>query len=303
MGADASIREAAFTATDSRGSFAFPAVPAGQYTIVAWRTGGVPTGDPQKPFADPRRVAEMSGAWARQAVTVGAGRPTTNVSVTLREPVAVSGRVVFEGSSERPAAGNVRSSPVLTVIGVSPLFRTPGPFPAGRFDASDGRFTIRGVSPPGRYLLGIPAVAAPWVLQSVTVGGRDATDAAFDVGDAELSDVIVTFSDRPATLSGSVTGAPAGDSTSVFLFPAGKSRWPDARSSMGSFRTVRVSKNGTFGFGSVLPGDYLIAAIADEAAGDWPDEKFLTTLAGVATPLRILGNQSTTATVRVGALK
>ena len=62
-------------------------------------------------------------------------------------------------------------------------------------------------------------------------------------------------------------------------------------------------KNGTFGFGSVLPGDYLIAAIADEAAGNWPDEKFLTTLAGVATPLRILGNQSTTATVRVGALK
>jgi hypothetical protein len=48
MGADASILEAAFTATDSRGSFAFPAVPAGQYTIVAWRTGGVPTGDPQK---------------------------------------------------------------------------------------------------------------------------------------------------------------------------------------------------------------------------------------------------------------
>jgi hypothetical protein len=52
-----------------------------------------------------------------------------------------------------------------------------------------------------------------------------------------------------------------------------------------------------------LTRDYLIAAIADEAAGNWPDEKFLTTLAGVATPLRILGNQSTTATVRVGALK
>jgi hypothetical protein len=66
QGEEAAILEVGMTVSDSRGAFAFPLVPAGRYMLIAWRVGGVPTGNQQKPFADPTRVAEQPGAWAIQ---------------------------------------------------------------------------------------------------------------------------------------------------------------------------------------------------------------------------------------------
>ena len=223
QGEDAAILEVGTTVSDSRGAFAFPVVPAGRYMLVAWRVGGVPTGNQQKPFADPTRVAEQPGAWAIQPIVVG-NRSVESVTVTIRPPITVTGRVEFSGASARPAAERLQSGFLVTVWETRSLFRTPGPSSGSRIDPASGRITIRGVSPPGRYFIGPPGLPAPWTVESITVGGRDATDAAFAIGDTDVTDVVITYTDRPASLAGTVTlPKTAGDAgASVFLFPANR---------------------------------------------------------------------------------
>jgi len=304
QGEDAAILEVAMTVSDSRGAFAFPVVPAGRYMLIAWRIGGVPTGNQQKPFADPTRVAEQPGAWAIQPVVVD-NRPVESVTVTIRPPVTVSGRVEFSGTSERPAAERLQSGFLVTVWETRSLFRALGSSSGSRIDPVTGRITVRGVSPPGRYFIGPPGMPAPWTVESITIGGRDATDAAFPIGDTDVSDVVITYTDRPASLAGTVTlPKTEGDAAaSVFLFPANRNRWVDARLGSRTFRLTRTSSAGAFNWTAVPPGDYLLAALRDEDAGDWPDVQFLTRLAAVATPIKVGANQAVRADLSLGVIK
>jgi len=302
MGRDGSVLEAATTASDSRGAFSFPAVSAGQYTILVWRTGGVPTPGAQQPSATAARVGEMSGGWARQPVTVGT-RPIENVTVTMRPPVTVSGQVLFEGASDQPVE-RLRTA-LFTIFPVEDLFRTPGPASGGRTDpANGGRFSIKSVSPPGRYTLGIPSLPAPWTLQSITLAGRDVTDTPFEIADADVDGLSITFTDRPASISGTVA-IPAGaeSDVTVFLLPSNRGRWPDARTSTRTFRLQRAGLKGAFTMATVVPGDYLIVAISDALAGDWPEEQFLARIAGVATPIRVSANQQVTTSLKVSTIR
>ena len=303
MGRDGAVLEAATTASDARGGFSFPAVPAGQYTILAWRTGGVPTGNSAKPYVD-SRTGELGGAWARQPVTVGAS-PIENVTVTMQPPFVVSGRAVFEGVGPQPTAQTLGGGRIVTIFPSQTLFRTPGPAPGSAFDAASGyRFAIRGVGPPGRFFFGPPAMPSPWRLQSVTIGGRDVTDAAFDLTGDDVTDVVVTYSDKPTTLSVKVTLPLSGESTvTAFVFPAARTRWPDARLSSRSFSLLRVPATGAVSWPSMLPGDYLVVAIDDALAGNWPDESLLAKLAAVATPVKVAPNQDATVTIKVSEIK
>ena len=304
QGEDAAILEVGMTVSDSRGAFAFPVVPAGRYMLVAWRMGGVPTGNQQKPFADPTRVAEQPGAWAIQPVVVG-NRPVEAVTVMIRPPVTVTGRVEFSGSSARPAAERLQSGFLVTVWDSRSLFRASGSSSGSRIDPVTGRITVAGVSPPGRYFIGPPGLPAPWTVESITIGGRDATDAAFAIGDTDVTDVVITYTDRPASLAGTVTlPQTAGDAgASVFLFPANRIRWVDARLGSRTFRVTRTSPAGAFNWTSVPPGDYLLVALRDEDAGDWPDVQFLTRLAAVATPIKVSANQAVKAALSLSVIK
>ena len=149
------------------------------------------------------------------------------------------------------------------------------------------------------------ALPAPWTLESITIGGRDATDAAFAIGDTDVTDVVITYTDRPASLSGTVAlPKTAGDAgASVFLFPANRTRWTDARLGSRTFRVTRTSPTGAFNWTSVPPGDYLLAALRDEDAGDWPDVQFLTRLASIATPIKVTPNQAVRADLQVSVIK
>ena len=299
MGREASILEAAQTASDGRGNFSFPAAPAGQYTIIAWRQGSVPG---EQPTAT-TRTGELSGAWARQPVTVGA-RAIDNVPVTMQRPWTVSGHVAFEGAADRPTVERLKSSGIITIFAMDPIFRSPGAASGSSIDGTNGnRIAISRVSPPGRFGFGPPSLPPPWTLQSITIGGRDVTDAAFELAGADVSDVVVTYTDRPASLSGSVALPPGETGVSVFVFPAARARWPDARRSARTFRVVRTTKTGTFSWPTAIPGDYLAVAIQDDLAGDWPDESFLARLAAVATPIRISANQPATLALKLSVLK
>ena len=168
-------------------------------------------------------------------------------------------------------------------------------------DPATGRISVKGVSPPGRYLAGPPSLPAPWSVESITLAGQDVTDAAFNVGDADLNDLVITYTDRPASIAGSVSGAAA--EATVFLFPVNRARWPDARLGSRTFRSVRPSTAGTYLLTNVPPGDYYIAAIRDEDAGAWPDSQFLVRLAAAATAVKVAPNQQASLTLKVGVVK
>lgn len=282
------------TSTDAAGRFVFPLVPPGAYRVVAQRYATTRFGpDVVLPPPGPPRAADHVGASAAQSVIVG-DQDVTGIALQLGPGVQVSGRVEFRGV--RPVPETMRQ----LLVFVAPLDPISHSFPPRPHsvnpDATDG-FAMRDVA-PGRYFVTI--IDRPDVsLFAVTVGGRDVTERPFPIDAKDLQDVIVELTDRPAEIAGTVrrrSGSPDPDA-GVVLFPTDRTRWPDVRNGMRMFRSARVSRTGTFSVKPVLPGEYFVAAIADDATADFPDAKFMDALAAVAETVRVEAGAATSVTL------
>jgi len=279
-GDGAEVMELASSATDAQGRFTFPLVPTGQYRIVAQRQTAVPNGT---------TLAETAGAWAEARVTM-AERPIDDVVMTLRAGFRVSGKVVFAGVGAPPAKerlGQFRISALLA----RPQQRQSAPAPVGQVDAT-GNVTI-GALAPGRYILQWPDSIPGWSVESVTVAGRDVADAAFEITDADITDLVVTLTDQPARIGGSVRSMSglADFDAAVFMFPTDRSRWREAGASTKVVRTVRVDATGAFLIPNTIPGEYYLVAVSDNQAHAWPDQKLLAQLSVVASTVRVGARQ------------
>jgi hypothetical protein len=287
-GDGSSVLEVAAAVSNPDGTFAFPAVPAGAYRLLA-----IP----------PRAQAPdgPSPGWAEQPLEVGADA-VRGVTVVLQPGRDVTGRFEFHGSASAPPADQL-SRVTLTLTRSASLTRSNPGSVTGRV-AGDGTFAVRDVR-PGRYLIAARDLPPDWTVQSVGVAGRDVTDAVLAMGERDLTDVVVVFTDRPASVRGTVSrdGGPIDAGLAVFLFPADESRWPDARVSTRTFRTVRPFADGGFTIPNVVPGEYLVAAVPDVVAGDWPDAPFLAALAPQGTRVRVDPNQAATVTLRPGRVR
>lgn len=272
------------TSTDAAGRFVFPLVAPGAYRVVAQRLATTRFGpDVVLPPPGPPRAADRVGASAEQSISVG-DQDMTGIALQLGLGVQVSGRVEFRG--KRPAPAAMRD----LLVFVSPLDPISHSFPIRPHsvnpDAKDG-FSFRDIA-SGRYVVTItdrPDAS----LFAVTVGGRDVTERPFTIEAKDLSDVLVEVTDRPAELTGTVrrrAGSPDSDA-GVVMFPTDRTRWSDVRPGARVFRSARVSRTGTFSFKPVLPGEYFVAAIADDATAEFPDAKFLDALAAVANTVRV----------------
>jgi hypothetical protein len=216
--------------------------------------------------------------------------PVADIALSLRLGYRISGQLIFNGTSLRPAPEQLARYAVSAAF-ARPRQRTETASPRGTVDAED-RFVIRGLV-PDRYILSLPDSLPGWSVESVSIGGRDVTDAAFEVTDADIGNVAVTLTDRPADITGTVrdSGGAGDGKVAVFLFPADRARWRDAARSTRLVRTMRVNDDGTFAVPRVLPGEYFIVAVDDELAGAWPDQAFLAKLSGVASSVRVFPNQ------------
>jgi hypothetical protein len=273
-------------------------VPAGSYTLLAVRPASV-SGYAPPPAAARPTLSDQPGAWASQSLAVGDGE-ISNIVLTLRPGLQVSGRVQFAGTSDAPAPERFKQS-MVSLSRTQPISRTNDGSASAPIDPS-GTFAVRGVA-PGRYILSARDFP-PWTLQSVTVGRRDVTDTAIAI-DGDLADIEIVFTDQPAEIAGAVSNdrnVPDANAA-VFMFPADRARWAEARSSIRAFRTVRTSKTGAFSLPNVIAGEYLVAAAADEAAGDWPDARLLAKLASIASTVRVEPGQKQSVTLRMGALR
>jgi carboxypeptidase family protein len=299
--------DAAATITDGAGAFTFTGVPQGDYVLSVVRAPRPPieADDPNRltvqvqgisitprvppaggPPAPPP-VPTDATLWARMPIAVG-DHDASDVVVPLSAGARLSGRLAFEGTTEPPDRAIVqRIGITLDPLGGGSLARELE-LEVGHPD-EDFAFRTIGV-PPGRYMIGLTSPPlGPWILESAIYQGRDIASQAFDVSDADLSGVVLTFTDRPATISGRVqmpTESRRSDDALVVVYPVEPELWPSAGGSPRRTWAVRPERDGGYSIANVLPGEYYIVAI-DRDAIDWSDERLLLSLARSAERITV----------------
>jgi hypothetical protein len=147
--------------------------------------------------------------------------------------------------------------------------------------------------PPGRYYLRINNAPPGWTLKSAMWNGRDISDVPLEL-DRDVSGVVITFTDRPATFSGQVQNASgaADASATVLIFPADSGSWADYGGFPRRLRAVRADRDGRFTALGFPPGNYLVAAVGEETSSDWQNPRMLQALARLATKVTIADGES-----------
>jgi hypothetical protein len=265
------------SATD--GTFSLSGIEPGDYYVLA-RTGG-----PGLPGA---RIADRM--WAMTELRVD-GTNIDGVALRLAPAVSLAGRVVFAGSGTPPAGRGLSAAvrPV-DVRGIS------GQLPT-RPLSTDLAFQIDGIV-PAVYIFA--ATIPGWTMTSAILNGRDVADTPFDIpAGATTSGLIVTFTDRPAEVSGvlyDAAGRPTSD-LSIVLFAADPAMWFN-----GSRRTrpiVRPASDGRFTFSGLVSGGYLLAALTDVSPNDLNDPAFLREVAAAAIKITVADGERKTQDLRI----
>jgi hypothetical protein len=224
-------------------------------------------------------TARSPGHLARARVDVN-GEDVRGLMVPLRPEPKVTGRVIFGAAAVKPPSDVPRYFVHLLALGEgvatsAPVVSVPS---ASAPVSPDGTFTMTGAL-PGRYWF---TVALPpgsgWTLRSAMLGGRDLADFGVEVGETDLSGLIVTMTDRTTELSGTLqtdAGAAATE-YAVVVIPADRSLWlPSSR----RMKVARLGTDGRFVIRDLPAGEYLLAAGGDIEQEDLRDRALLETIA------------------------
>ena len=148
-----------------------------------------------------------------------------------------------------------------------------------------GQFASAGYA-AGRYWISanVQGGGAQWLPRMVTAGGRDVLGAPLDLGSGDVDNVVITMTNKLAQVDRhracrsrhrGAHGDGRADSCDV------PSRSVDAE--LRRPRQMAASEQGVYSIGGLVPGDYLVVAVADEDASDMADEAYLTAISRVAT--------------------
>jgi protocatechuate 3,4-dioxygenase beta subunit len=266
------------------GRIFFRDVPPGRYAMVV-------TADPVPGVQSRLPVLAASSL-------VVAGNDLVGVALQVPRPASVEGQVVFRGRRD-PAAGMVTT----TEIRLSPVTRTAVTRVLGTFSTTpdaNGRFMLENVW-PGDYRITVRIIQQPttWFTEAVTLAGRDvALDGVEVAAGQALKDVVVTLTDRRASLAGTVLDENGEAATEflVLLYPT-ESRYWTVQSQR--FGVTRATPDGDFVITGLRPGTYRLVTLRDVDFGAWFDPEFLRGLEAESTPVSITGDGQTILNVRV----
>ncbi len=313
--------EVATTMTDWTGAFTFPAVPAGQYVLRVVRVPRPPvdvdesghisvapsgtmtiSSTPAARASGPPPIPADATLVAQLPVTVG-DRDIVDMIVPLAPGPRVSGRLEFEGTIERPPAASMTGMRIL----LDPADGArPGDFmlatQTGRPDET-GQFKTYGV-PPGRYVLRVSPLPAGWFLKGALYEGRDIADMPIDLASKDVNGVVITLTDRPSGLTGTVRGADGPDPTAIVLaYPVDGAAWSSSGALSRRMRTARAAKDGSYSLQALPAGEYYLVAVQEDQVGEWQDPALLQALSRLALTVRLLDGEQKTQNLTSASIK
>ena len=300
--------------SDGQGKFTIEGVPPGNYILRATRMPRM--GQPGQVMTYTvsgngamvtRSISTMAAPtaaappplpndtlWAEMNVNV-ANKDLTDVAVSLRPGVKMTGTVQFSGTAEKPTTDRYQQIGIV----LEPADQKQGAQNGTGRVEQDGRFNTVGV-PPGRYFVRVKASVPNYSFQSAMVGGRDASVVPIEIQGNDLNGVVLTFTDKATEISGQVSGDGSQlEATSVLFFPPDPGTWVGYGSETRRMGMARADKTGNFKFQAMPAGDYLVVAIPDKMANDWQNPKFLESLTGDAQRVHVNDNSKATVSLKV----
>lgn len=299
--------EAATTVVEPDGRFVFLNVPEGSYTLLAqasvmdfnsggsgrfadapgFPAGGITVGSmrgaPGLGFLT--RSGQAADVWGRVAVDVS-GQSRDDVVLPLNRAVTINARIVLAEGATPPVGGRflMQAQPA----NGDPSMGQPGGAPER--DDPTLAFSIGGLL-GGTYLLrnfnGLAVVSAMW-------NGRDLSDIGFDAAAGhDFNDVVVTLTDREASLQGRVSGNP-GSTAAVLAFPASPELWTNYGWEPARIQTARTATDGSFSLTDLPKGDYFVIAVDVAKLEAWADPAFLRAASSRATRVSLEWGQERT---------
>jgi len=147
----------------------------------------------------------------------------------------------------------------------------------------DGMFAT--VAAGGRYIaqpIELGVAGSGWVVDSIVAGDKDITDRPFDL-QSDLTSLIITFTDRPSTVTGVIRNARGEISPTAMAvaFPIDPERWTDYGPEPRLLQSAVAGRDGAYTFKHLPAGEYYVVAI-DAAESGWRDPRTLEALAGQA---------------------
>lgn len=275
--------------TAANGGFQLFGVPAGQYVAKVLRTPRPPL--PASVASNPQLAALMGGRMGGPAspsdsltlfadVPLSVDRDVTDLMITLSTGATVSGRVEFVGAAAVPPMAGVIVRLALPGGG-APEFARPSPV------GEDGRFTTLGAA-AGKYFISVTGRTPGWFAKSAMVNGIDALDQPFELTTEDIGNVVVTYTDRQATIAGTVIGASGAPAEgTVVVFPAAYREWIARGMATRLTRSVRAQSQGTFTIGGLPGRDYFVVALADDQLPDLQNPTVYEALARAATSVTV----------------
>jgi hypothetical protein len=235
--------------------------------------------------AAPAPIPADATLWAQVPLTVG-GNDLTDLTVPLAPGPRMSGRVEFEGSKPPPSPSAIAGLRISLDPADGSRAAKGLAFETGHPDES-GRFLTYGV-PPGRYVVNVAGISFPgWYFKGARYQGRDLTDTPIELT-ADLTGVILTFTDRPSTISGVIRTSGAADGSGLALaFPVDETAWTWSGANARRLKVARADREGRYTFPNLPAGDYYIAAVKDDTVDDWWDPALLRTLSLVSRQVRL----------------
>jgi hypothetical protein len=231
------------------------------------------------------------------------GTEVEGIVVPIEPGASFSGRIVFSGTSKPPTNLSGLRAGFMPTEGIdgSGAIRTIAFMPTVLARA-DGTFDLVGL-PPGRFrftVFGPSLNNTNWVLHSAISGSRDLLDGIVEIAPGgPPSELVVTYSDDAAELSGTLqtaAGAPASD-VFVIAFSTDRAAWGAGARRV---QAVRPGVDGRYVMKGLPPGEYYLAAVTDVDQDEWQDTTFLSELMPASIKLTITGSEKKVQDLRIG---
>jgi len=121
-----------------------------------------------------------------------------------------------------------------------------------------------------------------WMVKSMTAAGREVLGALEIKAGEDLTDIVITFTDKAGEISGTLldaAGRPAPEYF-VFVFPVDKSAWNPYSQRLRP--PMRPASDGKFRISPLPAGEYYMAALTDFEQENLYDAAFLEQVAAAA---------------------